>query len=123
MRAPGAGFLILIADDNADDRDLYATLVRLHGYRVATAENGLQAVDQAFAFRPAVIVIDLTMPGMDGWTACRLLKDDPRTKSIPIIVLTSLSVGGVEARAKAGCDTYLVKPCLPETLLVEIEQQ
>jgi CheY-like chemotaxis protein len=124
MRRSRAGPLVLIADDNADDRDLYATLLRLHCYQVATADNGQQAIDEAFALGPAVIVMDVTMPDIDGWTACRLLKDDPRTANIPIIVLTGHSGGEAEARAKAaGCNTYLVKPCLPENLVAEIERQ
>jgi two-component system, cell cycle response regulator DivK len=124
LTTPPAGPLVLVADDNADGRDLYSTFLGLHGYQVATAENGQQAIDQALVLGPAVIVMDGTMPEMDGWTACRLLKDDPRTASIPIIVLTGHSLGPAKARAKAaGCNSYLVKPCLPETLLAEIELQ
>jgi CheY-like chemotaxis protein len=115
---------VLIADDNIDDRDLYAMFLGLHGYRVANAHNSQQAIDQVFGRRPAAIVMDVTIPGMDGWTACRLLKDDSRTANISIIMLTAHAQEETAAHAKAaGCNAYLVKPCLPENLLAEIKRQ
>ena len=124
MKQPGSGPTILIADDVRDNRDLYAMFLEFHGYRIEVASDGREAIDKAVAQRPAVIVMDLTMPDIDGWTACRRLKDDPRTAGIPIIVLTAHALEGTEARAKAaGCNAYLVKPCLPDNLLAEVERQ
>jgi two-component system cell cycle response regulator DivK len=122
MSRPGP--LILIADDNADNRDVYAMFLESRGYRVEMASDGREAIDKAVALRPAGIIMDLAMPVIDGWTACRRLKDDERTAWIPVIALSAHALEGAATRAKAaGCDAYLVKPCLPENLLAEVERQ
>lgn len=111
-------FLVLLADDNEDSREIYSMYFRHKGLRVATAWNGDEALAIARAMKPAVIVMDLTMPGMDGWQATRALKADPDTRHIPIIALTGHAFRGSEQAARdAGCDRYLIKPCLPEQLL------
>jgi two-component system cell cycle response regulator DivK len=121
---PDSGPLILIADDDADNRDVYAWFLESRGYRVELAFNGQEAIDKAVALRPEVIIMDLAMPVVDGWTACRRLKDDERTAGIPVIALSAHAMEGEEARVKAsGCDAYLAKPCLPENLLAEVERQ
>ena len=74
MSRPGPGPLILIADDDADNRDVYAIFLESRGYRVEIATNGREAIDKAIALRPAIIIMDLAMPVIDGWTACRQLK-------------------------------------------------
>jgi CheY-like chemotaxis protein len=93
------------------------------GYRVEVASDGGEAIEKALSLHPAIIVLDLAMPVIDGWTACRRLKDDKRTAAIPVIVLSAHVMKGEEERVKAaGCDAYLPKPCLPETLLAEMER-
>jgi CheY-like chemotaxis protein len=114
---------VLIADDSVDNRDVYVMILESRGYRVEVASDGAEAIDKAVALRPAIIILDLAMPVIDGWTACRRLKDDPRTAAIPAIVLSAHVMKGEEERVlAAGCDAYLPKPCLPETLLAEIER-
>src|SRR5204862_205283 len=81
---------------------------------VETADTGLEAIDKAVDLRPSVIVMDLSMPGMDGWRATRWLKAHRPTRRIPVVALTSHAFTGAEAKARAaGCDLYISKPCLP----------
>lgn len=113
--------LILIVDDFQDNREMYALFLEHSGFRVAEAANGHEALDQAFTLRPHLIVMDLSLPGLDGWEATRRLKSDERTRHIPVIALTSHALGGFSEGAKAaGCDSFVTKPCLPEQLVVEI---
>ena len=85
-----------------------------------TAADGGVAIDQAHRWAPDVIIMDLTMPGFDGLTASRWLKESPATAHIPIIALSGRSTAREEARA-AGCDGFLAKPCLLEVLSWEIQ--
>ena len=80
--------LILIADDNVDTREMYALYLTTVGYRVETAEDGHEAILRARAMHPDLIVMDLTMPKMDGWAAIRELQSRAMTAAIPVIVLT-----------------------------------
>jgi CheY-like chemotaxis protein len=93
------------------------------GLRVAEAQNGHEALEQAFTLLPDVVVMDLSLPGLDGWEATRRLKADPRTKTIPVIALTGHALAGHSKGAiDAGCDAFITKPCLPERLLEEIRK-
>jgi two-component system, cell cycle response regulator DivK len=113
--------LVLLVDDYADNRDIYVQFLTYSGLRVEEAENGHQALDKAFELRPDVIVMDLSLPGLDGWEATRRLKGDPRTRGIPVIALTGHALAGHSKGAlDAGCDVFITKPCLPERLLDEI---
>jgi len=115
------GPLILLVDDFQDNREMYAMFLEHSGYRVAEAANGFEALDQAFALMPDLVVMDLSLPGLDGWEATRRLKADPRTKHIPVLALTSHALEGFSDGAKAaGCDAFVTKPCLPEQLMGEI---
>jgi CheY-like chemotaxis protein len=115
--------VVLLADDVEDNREMYREFLAYHGMRVVTATNGREALDEAFSQRPDAIVLDLSMPDVDGWEACRRLKADERTKGIPILAVSGHALKGAEAAAKAaGCDVYLIKPCLPERVLAEIEK-
>jgi two-component system cell cycle response regulator DivK len=109
---------VLVVDDVSDMRDLYEEFLALHGFQVVQAANGVEALDVAQSVRPAAIVMDLEMPTMGGTEAARALKDDERTKNIPIIILTGSSRDSqlLDARA-AGCEALLRKPCMPEVLL------
>jgi CheY-like chemotaxis protein len=119
--AVGPGALVLLVDDYADNRDIYAQFLLYAGLRVEEAENGHQALEKAFAVSPDVIIMDLALPGLDGWEATRRLKSDPRTERIPVIALTGHALAGHSQGAlEAGCDLFLTKPCLPERLLEEI---
>jgi CheY-like chemotaxis protein len=115
--------LILVVDDYQDAREMYAEYLQYSGFRVAEARNGNEAVDQAFALKPDLILMDLSLPGMDGWEATRRLKADPSTKHIPIVALTGHALAGASDGAKkAGCDSFVTKPCLPDDLVVEVRR-
>jgi CheY-like chemotaxis protein len=114
--------LLLLVDDYTDNRAMYARYLKYAGYRVAEATNGQEALDQARELVPDLIVMDLSLPVMDGWEATRQLKRDDRTRHIPVLALTGHALGDHEREAKdAGCDGYVTKPCLPEDLTVRIQ--
>jgi CheY-like chemotaxis protein len=115
--------LILVVDDYQDAREMYAEYLQFSGFRVAEARNGNEALDQAFALKPDLILMDLSLPGMDGWEATRVLKADERTKHIPVVALTGHALAGASEGAKrAGCDSFVTKPCLPDDLVVEVRR-
>jgi CheY-like chemotaxis protein len=118
--------LVLIVDDYADAREMFAAyMTKRAGFRVIEANDGHAALKQAMAQIPDVIVMDLSLPGMDGWEATRRLKNDARTKHIPVLALTGHAlVGGPERQRaiEAGCDAFLPKPCLPMDLVAEIQR-
>jgi two-component system, cell cycle response regulator DivK len=113
---------ILLVEDDAITRDMLTRYLILLGYDVATAVNGVQAVDLVQAQRPDLILMDMGLPIMDGWQATRKLKQSPSTSSIPIVALTAYGMN--EERQKcfeAGCDAYESKPVDMSQLLVTIE--
>ena len=115
--------LILVVDDYQDAREMYAEYLQFSGFRVAEARNGNEAVAQAFSLRPDLILMDLSLPGMDGWEATRVLKADDRTKHIPVVALTGHALAGAsEGARKAGGDSFVTKPCLPDDLVVEVRR-
>ena len=117
------GPLILVVDDYQDAREMYAEYLQYSGFRVAEAKNGNEAVTQARALKPDLILMDLSLPGMDGWEATRVLKADEETKHIPIVALTGHALAGAsEGARKAGCDSFVTKPCLPDDLVVEVRR-
>ena len=116
--------LVLLVDDYPDNRDIYVQFLTYSGLRVEEAENGHQALDKAFALRPDVVVMDLSLPGLDGWEATRRLKQDERTKHIRVIALTAHALPSAHERARAaGCDAVVTKPVLPEDLVLEVQRQ
>ena len=115
--------LVLIAEDNRDQQDLYATYFQWRGFRVHVVSDGETAVQHAIITPPDIIVMDLSMPILDGWDATRRLKAHPRTSHIPIVACTAHAFGPYVERALiAGCDAYVVKPCLPQDLFKEISR-
>jgi two-component system, cell cycle response regulator DivK len=115
--------LILVVDDYQDAREMYCEYLQFSGFRVAEARNGNEALEQAFALKPDLILMDLSLPGMDGWEATRQLKSDERTKDIPVVALTGHALAGASDGAKkAGCDSFVTKPCLPDDLVVEVRR-
>jgi two-component system cell cycle response regulator DivK len=113
--------LILVVDDFDDNRAMYAEFLALKGFRVAEAANGEEAVAMTTELMPAVVVMDLSLPVMDGWEATRRLKADPRTRNVVIIALTGHAEDSHADRARdAGCDDFVAKPCLPEELLAKV---
>src|SRR2546429_604053 len=116
-RPPGLG-CVLIADDNLADREMYASYFAAQGLRVLVAGDGVNAVHIAQVMQPDVIVMDLSLPSLDGWEATCRLKHDVRTAHIPILACTGHATDlAVDWALDAGCDAYVVKPCLPQELL------
>ncbi len=109
---------ILIVEDVALNRDLLVQLLE-DDYRLVVAEDGQAALEKAAQANPDLILMDLSLPRMDGWEATRRLKADARFSKVPVIVLTAHAMRGDEERARAsGCDDFLTKP-VDETLLYE----
>jgi CheY-like chemotaxis protein len=102
---------ILLVEDNEMNRDMLTRRLERKGYRVITAEDGLQGHDLAHSESPDLILMDISLPVMNGWEVTRTLKADPATKNIPIIVLTAHALATDRAKAfEAGCDEYDTKP-------------
>jgi len=115
--------LVLVVDDFQDNREMYAEFLAYQGFRVIQAANGVEALDQAFSNRPDIIIMDLSLPVMDGWEATRRLKADRRTNDIPVVALTGHAMQGHSKGAiEAGCDSFVAKPCLPDQLVAEIRK-
>ena len=115
--------LVLVVDDFADNREMYSEYLSFSGYDVIEARNGKEAIDAANARLPDIIIMDLSLPVMDGWEATRRLKADDRTKKIPVVALTGHALAGHSKGAReAGCDSFLAKPCLPDQLVAEIKR-
>src|SRR5213076_337586 len=92
-------------------------------FDVLEAANGMEALERAVDGNPDVILMDLSLPVMDGWEATRRLKADKRTAAIPVVALTGHALAGISEGAKqAGCDAFVTKPCLPEDLVKEIRR-
>src|SRR5262252_4310490 len=114
---------VLLVDDYPDAREMYAEYLEFSGYAIVQAGNGVEAIDRAIDSHPDVILMDLSLPVMDGWEATRRLKADDRTKAIPVLAVTGHALTGMSNEAiKAGCDGFITKPCLPEDLLTEIRK-
>lgn len=103
--------MILLVEDNELNRDMLSRRLAKKGFEVAMAVDGEDGVEMALALRPDVILMDMSLPQMDGWAASRRLKDHPATREIPIIALTAHAMGEDRQRAlDAGCDDYDTKP-------------
>jgi CheY-like chemotaxis protein len=109
--------LVLVVDDYDDTREMCAELLSLSGFRVAEAKSGEEALEKAFELVPDVILMDVSLPGMDGTIATRHLKADKRTAEIPVIALT----GHVKAK-RGGFDAVVVKPCMPDELVAHLRR-
>lgn len=121
--APTPPPLVLVVEDYQDAREMYLEYLRLAGFRVAEARNGLEALERAFALVPDLVLMDLALPRMDGWEATRRLKTDSRTRHIPIVALTGHALAGhADGARQAGCDAFVRKPCLPDILVAEIRR-
>lgn len=117
----GRGRWVLLVDDNDDARAIYGRALEHFGFKILEADNGDEAIRIAEESHPDMIIMDLSIPGIDGLTATRLLKMKAASRSIPIIVLTAHALPEYQNRAEAaGCDGYLTKPCEPHRLVEEI---
>ena len=113
--------LVLLAEDFEDARELYRDYLEFSGFSVMTANNGRDAIDRAVGAQPDIILMDASMPVLDGWQATRELKANPATKHIPILALTAHAFDDARREAKeVGCDGFVTKPCLPDDLVTRI---
>ena len=111
---------ILVVEDHADNRQIIRDMLAPTDYEITEAENGEEALAAIAKQRPDLILMDIQLPIMDGYTATRRIKDDPALRAIPIIAVTSY-VEDEKARA-AGCDEYVPEPYSPRQLLAKIRQ-
>ena len=113
--------LVLVAEDFEDARELYRDYLEFSGFAVETAPDGRRAIDRAVALQPDVILMDASMPVLDGWQATRELKANPATRHIPVIALTAHAFEDARQDAKAaGCDGFIAKPCAPDDLVAKL---
>jgi CheY-like chemotaxis protein len=113
---------ILLVEDNEMNRDMLSRRLIRRGYKVATAVNGQQGVDMAVLESPDLILLDMSLPVLNGWDAALKLKADPATQAIPIIALTAHAMAGDREKAlEAGCDEYDTKPVEIKRLLDKIK--
>jgi len=116
--------LVLIVDDNNENIQVLGNLLRSSNYRIAIATNGQQALFYVNKTLPDLILLDIMMPGMDGYEVCKVLKNDPKTCNIPIIFLTAMAEEQDEARGLAlGAVDYMTKPFSPELVKVRVNNQ
>jgi CheY-like chemotaxis protein len=113
--------LVLLAEDFEDARELYRDYLQFSGFDVETANNGRDAITRAVELQPDLILMDASMPVLDGWQATRELKANPVTRHIPILALTAHAFDDARREARAvGCDGFVTKPCLPDDLVTKV---
>ena len=114
---------VLLVEDNPHNRKIFSGMLTHAGFRVVEAEDGHKALAAVAAELPDVILMDLSIPGVDGWEVTRRIKADTRSKAVPIIALTAHAMRGDEERARAaGCDHYLAKPISPKKVVEEVRK-
>lgn len=114
---------ILLVEDNEMNRDMLSRRLIRRSYEIALALDGKQGVDMALSESPDLILLDMSLPVLNGWDTARILKADPDTQKIPIIALTAHAMGGDREKAlEAGCDEYETKPVEFKRLLEKIKQ-
>lgn len=114
---------ILLVEDNEDNRTIYRTILEHVGYVVVEAADGEEGIRHARDSSPDLILMDVSIPKINGWDATRTLKADPNTRHIPIIALTAHALEQDRERAReAGCDGYLAKPIPPREVIEEVRR-
>jgi CheY-like chemotaxis protein len=122
-RTPPARPLVLIVDGHEDTRELYSIALASLGFETDTVGDGADAFGRAWNTHPDIIVTEISLPRSDGWSLVLDLKRDPRTRNIPIVVLTGHTEPTVRERAhREGCAAVLLKPCLPERLATGLRE-
>ena len=115
---------VLIVEDNEDNRIVYSTILRHHGFRVSEALDGEEGIAKARRELPDIILMDISIPLIDGWEVTQTLKRDEATSRIPVIALTAHAMASDEQRAReAGCDDFDTKPIELPRLLEKIQAQ
>jgi two-component system cell cycle response regulator DivK len=115
--------LILIVEDQEDNRRILRDLLTSTGYRVIEAVTGEEGVASAETHRPDLILMDVQLPGLDGYEATRRIKANPALSQTPVIIVTSYALSGDDVKAfEAGCDAYVSKPFSPRELLAKVRE-
>jgi DNA-binding response OmpR family regulator len=117
--SPDEPLAVLVIEDDADARHIYSEFLRTKHWTVFTAVDGRIGLNKISELRPDVIVLDLAMPRVDGWTVLQHVRESSFSAEI-IVVVVSAVTDARDAALKAGCDAYLEKPCSPETLYLQI---
>lgn len=114
---------ILVADDDADNREIARHALERAGHDVVQARDGVEALEKAAEESPDVILLDLSMPRLNGWDAVKAMREDPRLADVPIVAFTAHALTGDDAKALgSGCDDYLMKPCSPREMVRKVEK-
>jgi two-component system cell cycle response regulator DivK len=114
---------ILVIEDNEQNRYLVTFILESHGYRVIQARNGREGIELAEQAEPALILLDIQLPGMDGYAVARELRSNPGFDEVPIVAVTSYAMAGDREQILAsGCNGYIEKPIDPETFVDDVEQ-
>ncbi len=114
---------ILVVEDQPDNRQIIRDMLAPTDYEITEAEDGQQALEAIAKQRPDLILMDIQLPIIDGYTATRKIKANPAWRSIPVIAVTAYALSGEEKKAReAGCDDYVPKPFSPRQLLAKIRQ-
>ncbi len=114
---------VLLVEDNEDNRIVYATVLQYFGFRVIEATDGAEGVRIARESHPDLVLMDISIPIIDGWNATSMIKGDPETQTIPVIALTAHALPEDRARSlSVGCDGYLAKPCEPSRVVAEVNR-
>lgn len=113
---------VLVIEDNEQNLYLARFLLEARGHRVSEARSGLEGIAAARAAAPDMILLDIQLPGMDGYAVARILRADPTLDAVPIVAVTSYAMNGDRVRALAsGCDGYIEKPINPDSFAAQVE--
>lgn len=118
----GPNRTVLLIEDNEDNLVIYSTILRYAGFVVIEARDGQEGIDAAKSHHPGLILMDVSIPVIDGWEATRRLKADPDTAAIPIIALTAHALASDQQKSvEVGCDGYISKPAEPRAVLTAVQ--
>ena len=113
--------LVLLAEDHDDTRRVYGLILRHFGYRVEEASNGFDAVELAKTWRPDLVLMDIGLPGMDGWQVSRILKSSPETSGVPLIAFSARVDSTADLAGRPTFDGYILKPVSPLELVRRVK--
>lgn len=112
---------ILIAEDEKDIRELIAFTLRFAGFDILLATNGIEAVEVAEAERPDLVIMDVRMPKMSGYEACRRLRENPQTAALPVVFLSAKGQDSeIQQGLESGAEEYILKPFAPDELIQQV---
>jgi DNA-binding response OmpR family regulator len=118
-RSPAESLVVIVIEDDADARHIYSEYLRRQGWTVFTAPDGRVGLNKIDELKPDVIVLDLAMPRVDGWTVLKHVRESSLTSKIAVVVVSAMSDARDQAFT-AGCDAYLMKPCPPDVVYLQI---